>query len=455
MNKGRSPALDIMSKRELDFTVFANDVFAELRKDEELSLSMNAEDSTFVRFNGAKIRQAGTVEQGNLAFHFLKNGRSVEASIPFSFDLEKDRAKSVGLLHSLREMAENLPEDPYFSPLQSKTFSSANNDCQLPKSSDLIDLILPHLQGGDAAGLMSSGPLFRACFTSRGARHWFATGISSVDYSFYTKEHKAVKGSYASPSFNEAEFKAKIEDSKQKLAMLARPSREIPRGKYRTYFTPAAITEMLHILSWGGFSGNAIESGVSPLRKLAKDGKLLSSKLNITEDFSLGLAPRFNSRGELMPEKVELISEGKLKNLLVSEKTSKEYKLVSNNASASESPSSLVLKGGTLAEKDILKTLGTGLYLGNLHYLNYSDVQEGRITGMTRYACFWVENGEIVSPIKDLRFDDSVYNFLSEKQLLGLTQNPEIILSESTYEARQVGGLRTPGMLIDDFTYTL
>ena len=57
MNKGRSPALDIMSKRELDFTVFANDVFAELRKDEELSLSMNAEDSTFVRFNGAKIRQ--------------------------------------------------------------------------------------------------------------------------------------------------------------------------------------------------------------------------------------------------------------------------------------------------------------------------------------------------------------------------------------------------------------
>ena len=31
----------------------------------------------------------------------LKNGRSVEASIPFSFDLEKDRAKSLSLLHEL------------------------------------------------------------------------------------------------------------------------------------------------------------------------------------------------------------------------------------------------------------------------------------------------------------------------------------------------------------------
>ena len=31
----------------------------------------------------------------------------------------------------------------------------------------------------------------------------------------------------------------------------------------------------------------------------------------------------------------------------------------------------------------------------NLHYLNWSDNIGGRITGMTRYACFWVENGEI------------------------------------------------------------
>ena len=34
---------------------------------------------------------------------------------------------------------------------------------------------------------------------------------------------------------------------------------------------------------------------------------------------------------------------------------------------------------------------------------------------MTRYACFWVEDGEIISPIDDMRFDDTIYNFFGDK----------------------------------------
>ncbi len=44
----------------------------------------------------------------------------------------------------------------------------------------------------------------------------------------------------------------------------------------------------------------------------------------------------------------------------------------------------------------------------------------GEITGMTRYACFWVEKGEIVAPIENLRFDDYLYRFLGE----GLIDQP-------------------------------
>jgi len=47
--------------------------------------------------------------------------------------------------------------------------------------------------------------------------------------------------------------------------------------------------------------------------------------------------------------------------------------------------------------------LGTGIYVSNLHYLNYSDRQACRMTGMTRFACFWVENGELVAPIRPNR----------------------------------------------------
>ena len=73
---------------------------------------------------------------------------------------------------------------------------------------------------------------------------------------------------------------------------------------------------------------------------------------------------------------------------------------------------------------------------------------------MTRYACFWVENGEIVAPIENLRFDDSLYQFWGEN-LVALTNVQEFIPDVGTYEHRSLGGTWVPGMIVDNFTYTL
>jgi predicted Zn-dependent protease len=86
--------------------------------------------------------------------------------------------------------------------------------------------------------------------------------------------------------------------------------------------------------------------------------------------------------------------------------------------------------------------------------LNWSDRQTGRITGMTRYACFWVETGEIIAPIENLRFDESLYRFWGEN-LVDLTNFQEFIPEVGTYDSRQLGGSLVPGMLVENFTYTL
>jgi predicted Zn-dependent protease len=65
-----------------------------------------------------------------------------------------------------------------------------------------------------------------------------------------------------------------------------------------------------------------------------------------------------------------------------------------------------------------------------------------------------VENGEIVAPIQDLRFDDSLYSFLGHN-LIALTENREFIPRTHTYEKRSLGGLLMPGLLVEDFTFTL
>ena len=92
--------------------------------------------------------------------------------------------------------------------------------------------------------------------------------------------------------------------------------------------------------------------------------------------------------------------------------------------------------------------------MGNLWYLNFSDRANARVTGMTRFATFWVEGGKIVAPLNVMRFDDSLYRMLGEN-LIDLTRERDWMLSTSTYEQRSVETSRLPGALLGGLTFTL
>jgi predicted Zn-dependent protease len=98
--------------------------------------------------------------------------------------------------------------------------------------------------------------------------------------------------------------------------------------------------------------------------------------------------------------------------------------------------------------------LDTGLYINNLWYLNFSDRNACQLTGMTRFACFWVEHGEIQAPVDVMRFDDSVYDLLGTN-LLGLTRERELILDAGTYGGRSNRSIKLPGVLVKALRLTL
>ena len=99
------------------------------------------------------------------------------------------------------------------------------------------------------------------------------------------------------------------------------------------------------------------------------------------------------------------------------------------------------------AAEPVLERLGTGLCIGNLWYLNYSDRNDCRITGMTRFGTFGVEDGEPVAPVEVMRFDDSLYHLFGDR-LEGLTAERELILSTETYGGRSVASSLLPGVLV-------
>ena len=96
----------------------------------------------------------------------------------------------------------------------------------------------------------------------------------------------------------------------------------------------------------------------------------------------------------------------------------------------------------------------TGVYVSNVWYLNFSDAPACRITGMTRFASFWVEGGRIAAPLEVMRFDETLYRAFGEN-LIGLTREREVILDAGTYGSRETGSGRIPGALIEDFNFNL
>lgn len=440
-------------KLQKSFNSICDSVFSNLTIDEEVLVNLNAEDSLFVRFNANKVRQNTHVEQATISLRLQTEGRTTDWSFRISGNADHDQMLALENLKLARQECLQLPKDPHQVPMSNNGQSHQTFSFSLLNDSEIIDAITIPAEGQDLAGLYCAGPMISANRNSIGQNHWFATGNFFVDYSLYDKE-KAAKAIYAGTHWDQNKYQLSLAGARDALDLLHKPKITIKPGQYRTYLAPAAVSEISSMLSWGGFSYRSFKDGNCAFKKLAEGEKKLSPKFSLRENFDLGLTTPFNELGELSARSVDVVKNGRLEQFLISSRSAKEYSVKGNSASESEGFRAMEILPGTLCRQDILKQIGTGLYLSNLHYINWSDRPNARITGMTRYACFWVENGEIAGPISDMRFDESLYEMLGSK-LLEVTDFQEIDPNVDTYGSRSLGGKSNPGFLIDGFTLTL
>ncbi len=436
------------------FNKISDRIYLDLKTGEHLTLSLQGENSQFIRINNAKIRQTGLVNNTDVSFDFIYNNRNCQGQITLSGDYETDYQHAVDELNRLRAEIVQLPEDP-FVVLPENTGSTRESKKANGLDTDkAVDALLPVMAGVDLVGIWASGRIFSGSSNSAGQKHWFETDTFSLDFSLVNKDHKMVKGTFAGSDWDQSKYEAYIKDAKQKLELMNKKPVKMKPGKYRTWFESKAVADFLSMFSWQGVSEANIRQGSSAFIKMRDEGTKLSTLFSLSEDFRSGLVPRFNERGEIAPEVLSIIKKGNLVNTMISSRTAKEYKVESNNATGEEYLRAPKMDVGSLPAEDVLQKLGTGLFLSNLHYLNWSDNIGGRITGLTRYACFWVENGEIVGPIETMRFDDTIYNlFGGELEAIGdnVKINPEV----ESYDGRQYGNITCPGMLVKSFELTL
>jgi predicted Zn-dependent protease len=420
---------------------------------ERFTATLDAEQTDFVRMNRGKVRQPGSVAQRYLSVRLIAGSRHAEHTLSLSGDLATDSAAVRDAVASLHSVLPELADDPLLLLPSDVRGSRSVRDAVLPPSEKVIDEVLRAADGLDLVGIYASGPVWRGFANSEGQRNWHSTTAFNLQWSLYHRADKAVKSGYAGFAWDPVEFERKMQHARERLVLIGRPSRSLAPGKYRTYLAPSAMEEIAALLCWGGFSGRALKTRQSALDKM-QEGEALDPRVTLAEDTAGGVAPAFQAEGFARPPSVPLIERGKLVGSLVSPRTAREFGLHENGANGAEMPESLAMASGTLPASDALAALDTGLAVGNLWYLNYSDRPACRITGMTRFATFWVENGKVVAPVDVLRFDDTLFRMLGAN-LEALTAETEFILDAGTYQSRQLASVRLPGALMSELAFTL
>jgi predicted Zn-dependent protease len=413
----------------------------------------SSEETDFVRLNRGKVRQPGHVAQRHIEIRLIRGARHAAHAMSLTGNPATDAAAVRAAVGGLRDALPDLADDPHLLLPSAVSSTTAVRGGPLPSSEAIVETMLRGAGGRDLVGLLAAGPIHRGFANSEGQRNWHSIATFNLQWSLYFRGDKAVKSSYTGLHWSDDALDARIQASVDQLALIMRAPKVLAPGKYRAYLAPAAMEEITGLLSWDGFSARALETQQSALAKM-RAGASLDPRVRIGEDIGAGVAPAFQAQGFVRPANVPLISTGQLVGALVSPRTAREFDLEANGANGAESPEALSMDGGTLSMKDALTALDTGLAIGNLWYLNYSDRPACRMTGMTRFATFWVQDGKVVAPVDVLRFDDTLYRMLGTN-LESLTAERELLLDSSTYGSRTLGSVTLPGALLSEMNFTL
>ena len=442
------------------FTALATSLLQADPAVDRTSLYLRAEDSEFLRFNLSALRQATQVQQAYVTLAVERGQRRAESTLSLSGEPGADELQLQQERTLLISQLDLIADDPWLPKPPPAATSQRDDRGVLPAAHEVIALV-HELAGArlkqDLVGFCAAGPVAHAFADSLGSRHWHRVETFNFEWCLYHRADKAVKTNYAGTHWDAAVFAQKLEVAARRVPLLERSAHTLAPGRYRAVFSPAAMNEVLSTLGWTGFGLKARRTGVSSLMRLQRGDAALADGFHLDEAFALGTSPAFTAQGDMRPPSVALVAGGRLPaggGTLNSPRSAAEYGVAANGVGADESPEALHLRGGHIAQEDLLRALDTGLYVSNLWYLNYSDRANCRITGMTRYACFWVEKGELVAPVNVMRFDDDAFRLFGPG-LLGLGDTPEFTPNSDTYGARQLGSVTTPAALVDGFALTL
>jgi len=252
--------------------------------------------------------------------------------------------------------------------------------------------------------------------------------------------------------FNPDASRLDIQRLAKKATMKAATSRNpiaLPSGQYTVILEPAAVGQLLLLLSFLGFGCKTFYQQRSFMAgKIGQ--KIAGDYFTVIEDptdTDFNFQP-FDYEG-VARKKVDLISGGIARgvvynsyyaNLMQTESTG--HALAPNN-NFGPYPKTLVVAPGNVSSEELIKTTEKGILITHFWYLNYLNPMKTMVTGTTIDGTFLIENGVIDSPIKNMRTNESILEAFSNIQAIS---NDRIIYPQYSVL------MKVPAMKIANFS---
>ena len=399
------------------------------------------------RFANSEIHQSTFREDTGLQVRVVSRGRTGVAS---SNDFSERGARAAA--KSAKEMAEVAAPDPLFPGLAPKAdvpavdrfFEGTAETTPASRAEAVSQLIDQCPDGFVAAGAFETAAAELGIANSEGQLCWSPGTQASIN----TVMTGGEQGSGFAETFSgSAEAIDPEAIGKRAADKAARSQRPVPLdpGTYPVVLEPAAVATLAGFLAYVGFGG----------RQYVEDRSCFSGKagqhvaapsISIWDDGSdprtLGAA--FDFEG-VPRQRVDLIRDGVFLDAVYDRRTAKQADRTSTGHALPPPntegpfPLNLFMAEGDASLDDMIRSTQRGVLVTRFHYSNIVNPMESSITGMTRDGTFLIEHGEIVGPVMNFRFTQSILDALLNVSLVGRKAE---LASEFFFSASRVPALK-------------
>jgi predicted Zn-dependent protease len=396
---------------------------------EDVFVSLSASESALSRFSENQISQ--NIHRSQLKLTITSYfGRKCASAATTQLDSEAIQET----LRRSEDLARIAPDDPEWVPLlepqvyESRTPAYDEETARLSplKRGEMVQQVcgLSAKAGVEGSGTLSTEGVLQAVGNSRGLRACDRT--TEADFGFTARVDGGSSWSQRTAfAINQLPIQSLTAQLIER-ALASRQPREVKPGTYPVVFDGAAFADLISWVIWN-LDARAADEGRSFMSRTNAAGEPAGNRLGeqlfsplvqvqrhaahpllqLSTYFSDGLSNRY----------LDVIRDGIPQVLSYS-----RYWAQQQGKPPTGYLFPIVMTGSDRSLADLIADTERGILVSRAWYVRYVNPRTLEVTGMTRDGTFWIEEGQVAYPIKNLRFNQSLPEMLREVDALSSVQ---------------------------------